>query len=148
MDGNITRKPPLFIRIIGFIILSCFGLFIKSYFFNAKEQNKEEIIQRQLDSLNNTLPIVLDDFARLDTVFKTGKDGFKYCYTLIHVDEKSSEVFKEALEYKLKASSQENYDTNEEMKPFRDMDAKINYNYNDKNGYYLFDFTIRPTKNK
>lgn len=146
MNGDINRNTPLFIKILGFVILTCVSFFIKSYFFDTRAKNEKEAIQSKLDSLNKMLPMLIDNSVRADTVFMLEDGGFKYCYTLIDVDNKTPQIYIDALKYRLKTKNQENFNTNDGMKPFRDIEAKINNYYKDKNGYYLFDFTIRSTK--
>ncbi|WP_284651582.1 hypothetical protein [Flavobacterium terrisoli] len=145
MDGDINRKPPLFVRIISFVLFFSFGIFIKSYFFGNKESEKD-LVLKQIDSINKTMPVVFDDFAKADSVSLLKNEQLKYSFTLIKIDDSSSKLYVDALKYKMKNQSQIYYETNEGMKAFRDNSIVVNYFYYDKNGKYLFDFSIKPNK--
>jgi hypothetical protein len=148
MYSDIDRKPPLFIRITAFVFFFCFGVFIKNYFFDKRETDKEEVIKKEIDSINKNLPFVFEDFVRADSISLLKNGQLKYNFTFINVDSNSSKLFVDALKYKSKTQCQAYYETNEGMKPFIESNLIINYHYYDKNGKYLFDFTIKPNKKK
>ncbi len=92
------------------------------------------------------MPVVFDDFAKADSVSLLKNEQLKYSFTLIKIDDSSSKLYVDALKYKMKNQSQIYYETNEGMKAFRDNSIVVNYFYYDKNGKYLFDFSIKPNK--
>lgn len=92
------------------------------------------------------MPFVLDDFVSADSVSLLKNDELKYNFTLIKVDDSSTRLYVDALKYKMKSECQTYYETNEGMKPFRENGIVVNYFYYDKNGKYLFDFSIKSNK--
>lgn len=147
MQGDIDRKPPLVIRIIGFVILFSLGYFAANSFFDAGK-NVKDSIRVQLDSINKTAPIVYDNFMRFDSVSLVEDDEVKYNLTFIDVDSTASKLYIDALKYKLKNQCESYYEKDAGMKPFRDNKIIVDYFYYDKNGNHLFDITIKPNKNR
>jgi hypothetical protein len=135
----------LFTRILIFIIFSVFSFFGTNYFLNSKKNKKFEI-QKELDSINKTLPFVFDNFVRADSVSVFKNDELKYNFTIIEVDDTSSPLYINALKDEMKNKCQTYYETNDKMKDFRDRKIVVNYFYYDKNGKYLFDFAIKSKK--
>jgi hypothetical protein len=97
------------------------------------------------EELNKKGPQVIDPETRIDSTTAAG-DTLVYHYTLVNLTKKDTTVnFEGAKEY-IKNQAQTNFNSNAKMNELRAMKVKLKYEYNDKNGQPLFDFTITATR--
>jgi hypothetical protein len=96
--------------------------------------------------INKTAPLMVNGDTRFDNCIATSGNVFQYNFTLIN----TAKINVDTNELrKINIPTWENYvRTNPGMKPFRDNMVTVKYYYKDKNGEYLFSYSITPEKYK
>jgi hypothetical protein len=72
--------------------------------------------------------------------------SLRYVFTILNVDENTTQIYLDALKYDFQKNSQNFYDKDKSMILFRKNKYTIQYYYKDKNQNFLFDFIIKPLK--
>ncbi len=112
----------------------------------CNNNNAYQMVVKTSEELNKRCPMVIDAETRLDnTAALDNPVKLVYNYTLVNATKKELGDRLTSIKETMKPNIQNTVDTNPEMKPFRDNHVLLMYSYKDKNGEYLFDFTITPT---
>ena len=105
-----------------------------------------EMVVKTSEEMNKRCPMVIDADTRLDNT--TALDNpvkLVYNYTIVTATKKEIGDRLTTIKETMKPQIQNTVDTNPDMQPFRDNHVLLMYSYKDKNGEFLFDFTIEPT---
>lgn len=131
--------------VLIFAVTFAIAFFGTKYLFsgNSDDAKLKEIAAQ----INKSCPVVVDSETRLDNTEAFDGAKIQYNYTLLNVTKGDSTVNISDTKKFIEGQSQQNLDTNPQMHAFREMDITMKYHYKDKNGQFLFDFTIKP-KNK
>jgi len=135
INGNFTGI--IIALILSFIAGSC----------GIGGSNDYEALVKTSDEMNKSYPAKVDDDTRLDsTNVQKEPLTLNYYYTIVTVEKESLTVNLQDVVAQIKKGAQENLDKAPEMAEFRNKNIALKYNYSDKNGVFLTDFTINPTK--
>ncbi|HLA56811.1 MAG TPA: hypothetical protein VK623_11950 [Flavobacterium sp.] len=127
--------------IIIFVVTFAIAFFGTKYLFSGNAVDRQ--LKKTAIEMNKKCPVNVDNETRLDSVASHEGAQIQYNYTLLnHVKEDTTIDYNAAKKYVLN-NAQQNLDTNPQMEDFRKHDVAMKYRYNDKNGKFLFDFTIK-----
>lgn len=141
--NNLKKKN--IVRYISFAIAFLVTIAI-SVMCTGNNNTRLEIIKTSQE-INKKCPMVIDAYTQLDNTTVTENPlTLVYLYTVgmskdsltVNLDEAKKDIMRTA---------QNAANTNPEMAYMRDNAILLKYHYKDKNGKYLFDFTITPKKN-
>lgn len=131
-------------QVLLFVVVFAIAFFGTKYAVAAFSGANNKLKKIALE-LNRRGPQLVDAETRLDSTTAAG-DTLRYHYTLVNRTSKDTAVnLVRAKEYITK-QAQTNFDTNAQMSDLRAMKAKLKYEYKDKNGQPLFNFTIAANK--
>jgi hypothetical protein len=124
----------LFLAIVAFTVTGC---------------NKEKLIYTEVkkasDEINKQCPLTIDADTRLDSTNATDNPvGLVYNYTVVSKEKKEIEAQLTAVKKMVKKQTEDNISKTTELKFYKDNKIPLTYSYKDKNGVFLFDFTITP----
>lgn len=104
-------------------------------------------VKKTSEEINKKCPMPIDDYTRLDNTKVTENPlTLAYIYT-VSVNKDSLTINLDEAKKNLMKTTQNLADTDPQMTYIRDNSVLLRYHYKDKNGKYLFDFTITPKKN-
>ena len=144
-----SSKDKTYGRIIVFIIVSSLIYFSVNHTINKDKEKQSMIANQKIDSLNRAMPFILkENFLRADSVVIVNENNrsLRYVFTILNVDENTTQIYSDALKYDFQKNSQNYYDKDKSMILFRKNKFTIQYYYKDKNQNFLFDFIIKPLK--
>ncbi|GAB3710673.1 hypothetical protein [Flavobacterium koreense] len=144
-----SSKDKTYGRIIVFIIVSSLIYFSVNHTINKDKEKQSMIANQKIDSLNRAMPFILkENFLRADSVVIVNENNrsLRYVFTILNVDENTTQIYLDALKYDFQKNSQNYYDKDKSMILFRKNKFTIQYYYKDKNQNFLFDFIIKPLK--
>lgn len=132
----------------GPIIGIAIGVGIMTGISNVNRTSPYKELSKFSKEINAKGAVTIDPDTRMDST-SVAEDPLMvvYHYTVVTVDKDSVTIDeKEAKEVLIK-QTQENLDNSPDMETFRKHDVSMKYDYKDKKGRHLFDFTIKPAKN-
>ncbi|OAI43148.1 hypothetical protein AYO41_02830 [Verrucomicrobia bacterium SCGC AG-212-E04] len=91
--------------------------------------------------LNKRLPMVVDSETRWDSTTTGPERALIYRYTLVSVE--ATEIKPEVIAT-VRARALANYKSNPTMKSLRDLNATLRYQYYNKSGAYVTEFSVSP----
>ncbi len=138
-EGNKKLVVQVVIFVVAFAIAFFGTRYVMSNFKSADSELKKEALK-----LNKDCPKLIDKETRLDSA-NTFDSTFEYHFSLINFSKGDANLDVDGVKKMIRASAQENFDTNPEMKSFRDKNVSLKYSYKDKTGKDLFDFTIKAS---
>jgi flagellar biosynthesis/type III secretory pathway M-ring protein FliF/YscJ len=138
-------KKKIVVQVVIFIVAFALAFFGTKYVMSSFKSSNPEL-EKAVTEMNKQCPQVIDNETRLDSA-STFDNTFQYNYTLINFAKGDPKLDVETVKKAIRASAQENFDVNPAMKTFREKDVSLKYNYKDKTGKDIFDFTIK-TNNK
>ena len=145
MDPTVKQKNK---RTLLYQVL-LFVIFFALAFFGTKFLFKKDIgdqLKEVSTEMNKSLPMNVDAETRLDGTTFIAPKTMQYNYTALSTNADSLSLDREDLINQLQSNTQNLLDTSPAMKLFRENDVTLKYNYKDKNGKALIDFSINPTK--
>lgn len=92
--------------------------------------------------LNKTAPIMIDRETRFDNAVALPEKELRYFYTLIN--QEKEEINLKELEESMKPIMLNTFKSNPTMKAFNKNGVTMSFNYNDKNGVFLFLLKFKP----
>ena len=137
------NKRTLMLQAVTFVVFFALAFFGTKFLFR-KDIGDE--LQKVSTEMNKTLPMKVDDDTRLDNTQFIAPRTIQYNYTVVALDSDSMTMDLDGLKKFAMEQTQKQLDTAPEMKLFRENDVTMKYNYKDKKGKYLLDFSISPTK--
>jgi hypothetical protein len=143
MEEN--KKKKIF-QIIITVVTFFVAFYGTSYLINQIKSGDAEI-KKIATALNIKCPMMIDSLTRLDSASIPYDKIFQYNYTFVTITNEDKNIDKSSMQQFIKVKAQENLNSNLEMKYFRDNFITLKYNYNDKNGKLLFNFTVTRQKN-
>ena len=119
------------------------SLAVQSIFKGNSNGNVDAVLMQTADELNKQLPMTVDKYTRLDTTVAMPGGKFKYMYTVFADDN-----FPEAAEFEtnLKPKLVNMYETSDDMKQMRDVNATLVYSYFLEDGTEYTSFEIPAGK--
>lgn len=137
-------KKKIVSQVVLFVVVFTIAFFGTKYVMKSFNSGNSEL-QKEVVELNKECPKLIDSETRLDSA-NTFDNTIQYHYTLINIEKANSDVNIAELKEFAISQSQTNLDTNPGMKNLKEKAVSLKYNYKDKTGKALFDFTIKPTK--
>ena len=124
--------------VIGAVVGS---LAVQSIFNANSNGDVDAVLTRTAEALNKQLPMTVDKYTRLDTTVAMPGGKFKYKYTVFADDN-----FPKAAEFAklLKPKLIKMYQTADDMKQMRDVNATLVYSYFLEDGTEYTSFEIHP----
>ncbi|WP_330443708.1 hypothetical protein [Flavobacterium sp. C4GT6] len=117
------------------------GSFVAVLAANMFRDNPEKKLADMVTEINKECPVKVDRITTLDsTVFEKDPLSIEYYYTL---DVANNKVNLKEAKNRLEVNAQKGIDTDNSMEAFRKHNVELNYNYNDREGNKLFDFSIK-----
>jgi len=117
--------------------------------FVALGCSKNDLVYKEVakasEEMNKQCPMVIDADTRLDNTMVTDNPvKLTYNYTVVTVEKKTNEPQINTVKEAMMKTTQNSVDTNPQMKFYRENKVPLTYSYKDKNGDFLFDFTVTP----
>lgn len=138
-------KKKIISQVAIFIVTFAVAFFGTQYLM-SNSNSVDKNLKKQALELNRSCPMMVDKDTRLDKIVALENNTIQYNYSLINVVKSDPKFNVEAVKKYIKSKSQENLNTNPEMKEYREKEVSLNYYYKDKNGKFLLDFIIKPEK--
>lgn len=109
--------------------------------------NDYEALVKTSEEMNKSFPMKVDNDTSLDST-NVQKDPLtlNYYYTIVTLEKQAITGDLKDIVEQLKVGTQKNLDEAPEMAEFRTKNISLKYCYYDKNGVFLVDYTIKPTK--
>ncbi len=131
---KIKLKGILCSALVAFVAIGC-----------AKNDLVYKEVAKASEEMNKQCPMVIDADTRLDNTTVTDNPvKLTYNYTVVTVDKKTISPQLETVKEAMIKNTQNTVDTNPQMKFYSDNKVALTYSYKDKNGEFLFDYTITP----
>jgi len=125
----------------------CFTLLIAAMATSCVKDDHYTQLQDISAQMDKMCPMTIDGGTRLDsTAAKQEPLTLVYYYTATTANKNALPDNVEQVKKDLKKQAQDNLDRSADMEAFRKMNVALTYDYRDKNGKYLFNYTIAPTK--
>ena len=128
------------ITILTFLVAFFGTRYLMSNFNSADKELKKIAIE-----INKSAPTMIDKDTRLDNV-SVFENTLQYNYTLINIAKDDAGLDLDGAKKFIMKNAQDNLDNRPEMKDYREKKIALKYNYKDKNGKHLFDFTVKTNK--
>lgn len=142
-----NRKRKNIVRYTSFAIAFILTIAVSVMCTGGNNALKLEIIKTTSEEINKKCPMVVDAYTQLDNTTVTENPlTLVYLYT-VSANKDSLNLDIDEAKKNLIKTTQNLADTSPEMAYMRDNAILLKYHYKDKNGKYLFDFTITPKKN-
>lgn len=138
-------KNKLIIQGIIFVISFGIAFFGASYFLSKNKDTPNAMLVEASKEMNQSMPKMIDAETRLDST-SVGNETLNYHYTLVNVLKDSSVVDFEDVKSEMMKKAQNNIDTNEAMKEYRENDISLHYIFKDKKQNDVFDYTVKHQK--
>ena len=129
-------------------IRQCFLILPAAFLFTGCAKNDAFAELEDISvQMNKTCPMVIDSGTRLDSTAANETPltlVYYYTATTANIDALPDNV--EEVKVQLKQKAQDNLDTNPAMETFKKGNVALTYDYRDKNGRHLFNYTVSPKK--
>jgi uncharacterized protein YcfL len=112
------------------------------YQCTSSERALHKRLQQEAAMLNESAPVMLNDFVRFDAASVTPDNTFQYQYTVLNTSNPDSLV--ESSLQNLKESARIVYSTSFEMAIFRENNVTLEYIYSDESGRVIRTIEINP----
>jgi hypothetical protein len=119
--------------------------FLGTQYLMKSFNSSDKELMKISDDMNKKCPIMIDNETQLDNS-KVFDNTLQYNYTLINVVKNVSSFDLVGAKKFIMKNAQDNLDNRPEMKSYREKKVALKYNYKDKSGKKLFDFTINSNK--
>jgi hypothetical protein len=143
------QKKPLALiigMVVGVILAANVPTMISKYY--SKNKLIDKVLIEYASEYNKSLPMMLDADTRLDNIIAMPNKTVMYNYTIVSAD--IQQYMPDTLtikEYMIPRCINISK-TNPDMEMFRNNEITQRYTYMDKNGAYIFSFTITPDQIK
>ena len=123
------------ILLIPLLLISCSK--------SQKSYSIDKVLSQTANELNKNLPMMIDQYTRLDATAPIPGKQFMYSFTIIGLlkdDLSDSDWYagREEIETRVKNT----WKSDDDMQIFRENYIKVIYKYFDENGVFLFDFSF------
>jgi hypothetical protein len=137
-------KMKIISQVAIFAVTFIVAFFGTQYLMKGSNSSDKELIKIS-DDMNKKCPIMVDNETQLDNS-KVFDNTLQYNYTLVNVVKNDSSFDLIGAKKFIMKNAQDNLDNRPEMKSYREKKVALKYNYKDKNGKNLFDFTVNVKK--
>ena len=137
-------KNKIISQVAIFAVTFIVAFFGTQYLMKSTNSSDKELMKIS-DDMNKKCPIMVDNETQLDNS-KVFDNTLQYNYTLVNVVRNDSSFDLIGAKKFIMKNAQDNLDNRPEMKSYREKKIALKYNYKDKNGKNLFDFTINAKK--
>jgi hypothetical protein len=137
-------KKKLVLQVAIFAITFIVAFFGTQCLMKSTNSSDKELMKIS-DDMNKKCPIMVDNETQLDNS-EVFDNTLQYNYTLVNVAKNDASFDSAGAKQFIMKNAQENLDNRPEMKTYREKKISLKYNYKDKNGKTLFDFTINAKK--
>ena len=137
-------KNKIISQVAIFAVTFIVAFFGTQYLMKSINSSDKELMKIS-DDMNKKCPIMVDNETQLDNS-KVFDNTLQYNYTLVNVVRNDSSFDLIGAKKFIMKNAQDNLDNRSEMKSYREKKVALKYNYKDKNGKNLFDFTINAKK--
>jgi len=137
-------KEQLIGLFVSAIVAAIVSTFVSNMFFSKPTIDK--VLVETANTMNKTLPVMIDADTRIDNVMAFPNKIFMYNYTLVNYEKETFDTI--AAKNYLEPRVLNTIKTSPEMKYQRDNNVTLQYRYSDKSGNYLFSFKITPEQYK
>ncbi|MBK7762091.1 MAG: hypothetical protein IPI46_01805 [Bacteroidetes bacterium] len=101
------------------------------------------VLNQAASEVNKSCPMMIDQETRLDNAVALPTNIFQYNYTLINYSIQDIPDLN-ALKNNMSPSIINTVKSNPDLKIYRDMKVTMTYNYNDRDGIFLFKIPVTP----
>jgi len=141
-QSTTPKKTNLWTIAIGAALGAAVSVFVANMVGRAMQPSVESEIVKLCSDLNAQCPIIADKDTRLDSLAPGVGKNYSYNYTLVNMEKSTIDV--DALKSKLEPLVTNRIKSSEQMKAIFVKNISVSYRYSDKNGLFLFEFTIKP----
>jgi hypothetical protein len=108
----------------------------------SKDKSILNFLNKTSKDINAKCPIQIDKGTRLDNTVVLLGQLIQYNYSLINIEKKNTDI--ETFKKKVEPMLLNYVKTNNGLKPLKERNIIISFNYKDKNGEFLFSYDIKP----
>jgi hypothetical protein len=101
-------------------------------------EDNQEFLRKEVESTNGTLPMMVDEETRLDTVYASPEGKLNYRYTLVNY--RGSEIDFPSLREAIEENAVNGYCTHPEIQGFRERNIPMVYHYLGSDGVFIGSF--------
>jgi hypothetical protein len=134
------RRNKLIGLISGAVGFALVSILVNHLLF--KSPSVDKMMMQAASEMNKSCPIMVDRETRLDNGIALPGKIFQYNYTLVNLTK--AQVSTDTLKKYMVPQITKNVSTNPGLKMFRDVKATMAYYYKDKNGEFVFSFSVTP----
>ena len=138
MEEQNTKKSP-FLGVVAAVVGGIVGVTAVQHFSN-RPPSIDRMLVATASQLNKNLPMMVDKETRLDNTMPGPDKTIIYRYTLINL--RAAEVPKDRLITAIRPQAVANYKTSDSMKDFRNNGVTMQYQYSDKSGVFITEFSV------
>jgi hypothetical protein len=138
-NGKLTSKNLLG-SVVGIVAFGLAYFLVQQVFL--KPPSYDKVMMKAASELNESCPMMVDQYTRLDNAVALPGNIFQYNYTL--VDMTKAEVNLDTVKKYFEPGIINNVKTNPDLKLQRDNKTTMVYNYRDKNGIFVVKFSVTP----
>ncbi len=140
ITSNTDKRKKMLGSIVGIIVFGLSYWAVQQIFF--KPPSFDKVMMQAASELNKTCPIMVDQNTRLENAIALPNNTFQYNYTLVELTK--AEVNLDTLKKYIEPAIQNNVKTSPSMKIYRDNKTTLIYYYKDKDGLFVYKFSITP----
>ena len=127
-------------KIIFILSIVSLALFFTQCTSNEKALHKK--LEEMAANLNESAPVMLDQYTRFEGASVTSDNMFRYSYTVLNTSNPDSLVGNGL--QSLKENIGKEFSSNPDLRIFKENNVTIEYVYNDENGQIIRSLRITP----
>ncbi len=135
-----AKKTQLAGIIAGAIAFAATSFLVQHFLFKAPSFDKQLVAAAS--EISKTCPIMADQYTRLDNAVALPDNTLQYNYTLVGTSK--SEVDLNTVKKYVEPTILNNVRTNPDMKSLREHKVTFVYAYKDKEGVFVYKFSVTP----
>ena len=120
--------------------------FISLISFSQSDEEIQSMLFKVSQKINESLPMTVDADTRIDSMISLSNRTIQYNYTLVNAEKEYFDT--NIVDKEFYPTLLNDVKTNPGLKPFRDINVTLVYNYRDKNGKFVLKYTFPPEKYK
>jgi len=135
-----SQKTKLIGSIAGAVIFILASWGVRQVFF--KQPSIDKVLMEAASEINKTLPIMVDQYTRLDNTIALPDKSLQYNYTLVELT--AEEVNVDTIKKYMEPTIINTVRTSPDLKIYRENKVTMIYNYKDKNGVFVYKLSVTP----
>lgn len=150
IDPNAPKQVPMWkksativVAIFAFVFVFFIASALSRSIFDGTDtanvhlpsESNEEFLRKEVDAMNGSLPMMIDEETRLDTTYASPNEKINYKYTLINYE--ANEIDFSNLRDELEQNTVNGYCTHPDIEGYRSRNIAMVYHYFGKDGIFI-----------